>query len=290
MAHPTIFYLPARHEAHSGAGLAIPEDLDVLEVLGDDGEPERTGLARALERIAAGEAQTLLVERLRDAASSLGELVRLLAWLEQARGTLVAQDLGFDSGAEGTRATVALLREVERWDREPHPARRPRGRPGLSSASPELAERVAALREQGLSLQAIAATLNAEGVPTPRGGAQWRASSVQAALGYRRPRPPAPGLPPSPPPRGPHPGGGTHTGPSGPSPDGPHPPRGPRHRRDDGAVGPEARRRRRDAQRRDAQRRDAQRRDRDQPAGSDSSSWITCSTALISARCVKACG
>jgi hypothetical protein len=38
-----------------------------------------------------------------------------------------------------------------------------------------------------MTLQAIADTLNAEGVPTLRGGAEWRPSSVQAAAGYKRP-------------------------------------------------------------------------------------------------------
>ena len=37
-------------------------------------------------------------------------------------------------------------------------------------------------------LQAIADTLNERGVPTLRGGQQWRPSSVQAAAGYRRPK------------------------------------------------------------------------------------------------------
>jgi hypothetical protein len=39
-----------------------------------------------------------------------------------------------------------------------------------------------------MTLQAIADTLNAEGVPTLRGGAEWRPSSVQAAVGYKRPK------------------------------------------------------------------------------------------------------
>ena len=39
-----------------------------------------------------------------------------------------------------------------------------------------------------MTLQAIADTLNAEGVPTLRGGAQWRPSSVQSAVGYKRPK------------------------------------------------------------------------------------------------------
>ena len=38
-----------------------------------------------------------------------------------------------------------------------------------------------------MTLQAIADRLNAEGIPTVRGGAKWRPSSVQAAVGYRRP-------------------------------------------------------------------------------------------------------
>ena len=37
--------------------------------------------------------------------------------------------------------------------------------------------------------QAIADALNAEGVPTVRGGAKWRPSSLQSVTGYRRKRP-----------------------------------------------------------------------------------------------------
>jgi hypothetical protein len=36
-------------------------------------------------------------------------------------------------------------------------------------------------------LQAIADVLNDERVPTQRGGAKWRPSSVQSAAGYKRP-------------------------------------------------------------------------------------------------------
>ena len=47
-------------------------------------------------------------------------------------------------------------------------------------------ERIAAMRAAKMTLQAIADELNAEGVPTLRGGAKWRPSSIQATLGYRR--------------------------------------------------------------------------------------------------------
>jgi recombinase len=44
------------------------------------------------------------------------------------------------------------------------------------------------MRGEGMTLQAIADQLNTEGVPTLRGGSQWRPSSVQSAAGYKRPK------------------------------------------------------------------------------------------------------
>jgi Recombinase len=50
--------------------------------------------------------------------------------------------------------------------------------------------RIAAMRAEGMTLQAIADVLNEEGVSTPRGG-KWRPSSVQEELGVpRRTEPP----------------------------------------------------------------------------------------------------
>jgi len=201
-----------------GRGRDAIDGVEAIEVVGDHGGPPRSGLAVALELIAAGDATVLAVTQLRDVASSLGDLVRLLAWLAEAGADLIAADVGFDSGAAGASQAIALLREVDRWDHEPHPARPARGRPGLSSVDPQLAERLALLRRRGLSLQAIAALLNAEALPTPRGGAEWRPSSVQAALGYRRPRPPAPGGPPGLPPHPSHAGTPHALGLRGPAP------------------------------------------------------------------------
>ncbi len=143
-----------------------------------------------LEQIAAGTREDLVVARLRDAAGSLGALVGLLDWLEAAGARLISLAPPLDTAAPPGAATVALLREIASWA----PARSP-GRPGVRHADPELARRIEALRRAGLTLQAIADRLNREGVPTPRGGRGWRPSSVQAALGYRRPRPPAPRRP-----------------------------------------------------------------------------------------------
>jgi DNA invertase Pin-like site-specific DNA recombinase len=72
-----------------------------------------------------------------------------------------------------------------------------RGRRGLAAArekgalrpaiDPALKRRIERMRAMGMTLQAIADELNEAGVPTVRGGVTWRPSSVQAAIGYRRP-------------------------------------------------------------------------------------------------------
>jgi DNA invertase Pin-like site-specific DNA recombinase len=212
-------------QAAEAPGAALGWGLTSAASFVEVGNEARDGLQQACAAIAAGEAETLFVARLQDVATSLGELLRLVDWLDGHEAALVAGDVGFDSGARSGRRSLVLLREIDRWGREGDDRRRPRGRPGLRSGSPELAQRITSLRESGLSLRAIAEALNAEGVPTPRGGAAWRASSVQATLGYERPRPPAPGTPPPPP--------GHPRQRKGPGAEKPRP--GPRHARPPGA-------------------------------------------------------
>ena len=85
---------------------------------------------------------------------------------------------------------MAAVVGLVRWDAGPEPVVRlapsPQGRSAVADV-PELKARIVAMRERGMTLQAIADALNAEGVPTLRGGALWRPSSVQRATGYRRP-------------------------------------------------------------------------------------------------------
>jgi DNA invertase Pin-like site-specific DNA recombinase len=51
--------------------------------------------------------------------------------------------------------------------------------PGITR---ELAQRIRSEREDGATLREIADRLNADGIPTPRGGVQWRPSSLEAVL------------------------------------------------------------------------------------------------------------
>jgi DNA invertase Pin-like site-specific DNA recombinase/peptidoglycan hydrolase-like protein with peptidoglycan-binding domain len=159
---------------------------------------ERPGLAYALQQIAEGKARGLVVSDLRRLSRSTVDLGALMEWFRDAGAGLVALDLGVDTSTPGGHEVAATLITLGDWERERIARRtrsglaevrasgRPTGRPSVSDR-PDLVERITAMRSANMTLQAIADQLNIEGVPTLRGGAMWRPSSVQAALGYRRP-------------------------------------------------------------------------------------------------------
>jgi DNA invertase Pin-like site-specific DNA recombinase len=167
----------------------------------DDGPClDRPGLRSALERITDGHARGLVVSDLQRLSRSIVVLGTLLAWFRDADATLVALDLDIDTSTpEGHQVATTLIalsaRDHERIANgtrrglaKGRAAGRPSGRPAVSQR-PELVERIAAMRAANMTLSAIAEQLNAEGVPTLRGGKKWRPSSIQATLGYRRPGP-----------------------------------------------------------------------------------------------------
>ena len=159
----------------------------------------RPGLSFALERLGKGEYTCLVVtslDRLTRSAANLGTLIYLL---EERRTRLIVVDIDLDTGTEEGRLAARALVKVSGLEREklegqgPGRGLRPRATSGARSGRPAVADRptlrrrIAEMRAGGMTLQAIADTLNEEGVPTLRGGAQWRPSSVQAAAGYKRP-------------------------------------------------------------------------------------------------------
>ena len=163
---------------------------------------ERPGMSALIERIAAGEAACVVVGSLGRLSHSVRELGAIVNWLEQNKVRLITVELSLDTESSGGRLTTRALASVASWE---HDRLSERTRKGLAAARasrdavsddpkpgdaapgwPQVSRRIAAMRSSGMTLQAIADTLNAEGVPTPRGGAQWRPSSVQTAAGYRR--------------------------------------------------------------------------------------------------------
>jgi DNA invertase Pin-like site-specific DNA recombinase len=176
-------------------------DWELLEVVTDRengvSSLERPGLSRALEQIADGQARGLVVSDLRRLSRSIVDLGALVEWFRDAQAALVALDLGIDTSTPNGHEVAATLVKISGWERE-RIARRTRSglaavkdppKPGRASTDERaaLVERINAMRAANMTLQAIADQLNAEGVPTLRGGRMWRPSSVQAALGYKRP-------------------------------------------------------------------------------------------------------
>jgi len=158
----------------------------------------RPGLEYALERLASQDASCMVVsslERLTHSAANLGTLVE---WLDRRGTRLVVGDIDLDTGTPEGRLGAKALAAVGGSERETlrqrtrkgleaaRLAQRSAGQPAVSDR-PVLKERIADMRASGMTLQAIADTLNAEGIPTLRGGVRWRPSSVQAAAGYKRP-------------------------------------------------------------------------------------------------------
>ena len=159
---------------------------------------DRPGFAHGLNQIATGAADGLVLARLRDLTGSARDLGTMLRWLDAAKARVIALDFDIDSSTVSGALAVQALIEVSDWERDRLDARTRPGptavkrRPGPARGrsvrdDPQLSARIRTLRASGMTLQAIADVLNADGVPTMRGGTQWRPSSVQAAAGYRRP-------------------------------------------------------------------------------------------------------
>ena len=177
--------------------------LDLLKLVRDvesrgGSDLNRPGLAYALEHLKAHDASCLVVsslERLTRSAANLGTLVE---WLDRRGARLVVVDIDLDTSTPEGRlvakalATVGgsqrktLMQRTRKGLEAARLAGRSSGQPAVSDA-PALKQRIVDMRAGGMTLQAIANTLNAEGVPTLRGGALWRPSSVQTATGYKRP-------------------------------------------------------------------------------------------------------
>jgi DNA invertase Pin-like site-specific DNA recombinase len=171
---------------------------------------DRAGLSYLVGRLAAGEAACVVTSGLDRISRSVSELGTIVQWLDRNGVRLVVCEIDLDTASPAGRATAQALAAVAGWERERISERT---RKGLAAARARrhaaagatdtdwnaVRMRIARMRADGMTLQAIADALNADGVPTQRGGSEWRPSSVQTAAGYKR-RPKAKDLPGSRPP------------------------------------------------------------------------------------------
>ncbi len=193
----------ARDQTEAIERACASRELSLADVLRDvqpaegDGSGTRA-LDEVVRRLANGDCGTLVVAELAALGGSAARLAGVLGWCEDNGVRLIAQDLELDTATQASRVAVraliaagalehAKLGESTRRGLAEARRRGPvGGRPRVADR-PELVARILELREQGWTLKAIADQLNADGVPTLRGGKEWRPSSVQAAAGYTRP-------------------------------------------------------------------------------------------------------
>ena len=155
----------------------------------------RPGLRRALAACRAGQAQGVIVASLDRLTYDVADLAELVSEAVRDDFAIVALSPEVDLDSDRGATVGAVLAEAARWTprslvrraevlarrvHEEAPVSRRAGRP--SSTPPDLADRIRQMRERGLTLQAICDTLNREGIPTPRGGALWRPTSLRAIL------------------------------------------------------------------------------------------------------------
>jgi DNA invertase Pin-like site-specific DNA recombinase len=194
-------------QAVSGLGLAAQtaairaeaarRGLTLVAITADEGISgaaplaNRPGLSQAIEMLQAGKAGVLLVAKLDRATRSLAGLVELLALANRGGWQIVAIDMLIDTTTPMGRAMVhiaGVFAELERAlasarTKDALAAKKAQGyRLGGPVTLPQATrDRVAELRGAGLTLWEVAAHLEAEGIPTARGG-RWRPSTVAGVL------------------------------------------------------------------------------------------------------------
>jgi DNA invertase Pin-like site-specific DNA recombinase len=78
----------------------------------------RPGLARALQRITAGEAHALVIGDIRRLTPALDDLGTLLEWFRDADARLVVPEVSIDTGTPEGAETAARLIRLSHWQRE----------------------------------------------------------------------------------------------------------------------------------------------------------------------------
>jgi DNA invertase Pin-like site-specific DNA recombinase len=169
---------------------------ELVEVIEDAGysakDLRRPGVRAALDELERGKGDALVVAKLDRLSRSMLDFTVLMAKAQKEGWALVALDCAVDTTTPAGEAMAHVLATFAQFERrligqrtrEALAVKRMEGvqlgrRPSIP---PRLARRIRSMRSRGVTLQGICDRLNAEGVPTPRGGLTWRPSSLRAVL------------------------------------------------------------------------------------------------------------
>lgn len=175
-------------------GLEIVEWAEEIDSAVSGDRPVRY---RALEAIASGEADGIIAATQSRISRSVIETSALLDWAERKKVRVIMCDANVDTATAAGRMVAQILAavaeneaaQISERTRKGLEAKKARGEAiSRPTVNEEVRELIEALRAEGSSLQVIADTLNERGIPTARGGKEWRKSSVHGACGYERPR------------------------------------------------------------------------------------------------------
>jgi DNA invertase Pin-like site-specific DNA recombinase len=194
-------------QAASGGGLGAQRDAittelarrgwNLVEMFADEGISGKTisarpGLTSALEILDRGDADAILVSKLDRLSRSLSDFAGLIDRARLHGWSIVALDLGVDTTTPAGELVANVMASVAHWERraigertkDALAVKRAQGvRLGRPVSIPvDVEVRIRQRRSDGLTLRAIARELNAEGVPTSRGGREWASETVRKCL------------------------------------------------------------------------------------------------------------
>lgn len=168
----------------------------LVETIEDAGysakDMKRPGIREALKALERGRADALVVAKLDRLSRSMFDFTGLLAKAHKEKWALVALDCAVDTSSPAGEAMANMLATFAQFERR---LIGQRTREGLAqkrkagvrlgrrrSLDPKVRARIKRRHKTGKSMNAIAAELNNNSVPTAQGGAKWYASTVKAVL------------------------------------------------------------------------------------------------------------
>jgi DNA invertase Pin-like site-specific DNA recombinase len=193
-------------QAMSGLGLADQRAVigaeafrrgwDDIAYLSDEGYSaknlSRPAIAEALDMLRKGNASVLVVSKLDRLSRSLLDFATLMDRARREGWQLVVLDLAIDTTVPSGALMANVMAAFAEYERQLIGARTSAALQQLKSQGVRLGrprttpiqvvERVVKERASGRTMAAIAEALNAERVPTARGGARWYPSTVKAVL------------------------------------------------------------------------------------------------------------